>query len=83
MSDSSSDRQRVITFGVYGFYLQEINTNIGKVGKISSNTFKEYVQVCASGVASQSSSYLFFSSLAPPIPYLSTDRKIWNITFKM
>jgi len=83
MSDSCSDRQRVITFGVYSFYLQEINTNIGKVFKISSNTFKEYVQVRASGVASYSSFYLFFSVLAPPICYSSTDLKIWNISFKM
>ena len=83
MSDCCSDGQRVITFGVYSFYLQEINTNIGKVCKISSNTFKVYVQVCASGVASQSSFYLFFSLLAPPIPYMSTDLKIWNISFKM
>jgi hypothetical protein len=75
--------QRVITLGINGFYLQEINTNISKVCKISRNTFKEYVQVCASGVASQSSLYLFFPLLALPIPYLSTDLPIWNISFKM
>jgi hypothetical protein len=69
MSDSCSDREGMLRLGAYDPYIEEINTKISKVCKISRNAFQKYVQVSVSGAAFHSSLYLFFSVLAPPIPY--------------